>query len=59
MIKMPKEGKYKNYIRKIIPPFMVYANLKSILVPEECEKQNPDESYTSKYQKLPAELAIN
>ena len=56
---MPKEGEYKNYIRKIIPPFMVYANLKSILVPEDNEKQNPDESYTSKYQKLPAELAQN
>ena len=56
---MPKEGEYKNYIRKIIPLFMVYANLKSILVPEDNKKQNPDESYTSKYQKLPAELAEN
>ena len=30
---------------------MIYADFESILVPENNEKQNPDESYTNKYQK--------
>ena len=30
---------------------MIYAELDSILVPEGNGKQNPDESYTNKYQK--------
>ena len=29
---------------------MIYADFESILVPETNEKQNPDESYTNKYQ---------
>ena len=30
---------------------MIYADFESILLPEDNEKQNPDESYTNKYQK--------
>ena len=30
---------------------MIYADFESILVPENNGKQNPGESYTSKYQK--------
>ena len=30
---------------------MIYANFESILVPEDNGKQNPNESYTNKYQK--------
>ena len=53
-IKMPKTGEYikfKNFGRKIKPPFMIYADFESILVPEDNGKQNPNESYTNKYQK--------
>ena len=54
MIKISKNGeriRLKNYERKIKSPFMIYADFESILVPEYYEKQNPEESYTSKYQK--------
>ena len=30
---------------------MIYADFESTLVPENNEKQNPNESYTNKYQK--------
>ena len=30
---------------------MIYADFESILVPGDNEKQNPNESHTSKYQK--------
>ena len=30
---------------------MIYADFESILVPEYNRKQNPEESYTNKYQK--------
>ena len=30
---------------------MIYANFESILVPEDKGKQNPNETYTNKYQK--------
>ena len=30
---------------------MIYADFESILVPEDKGKQNPNESYTNKYQK--------
>ena len=36
---------------KIKSPFIVYADFESILVPENKEKQHPEESYTNKYQK--------
>ena len=32
-------------------PFMIYAYFESILMPDTEGKQNPDESYTDKYQK--------
>ena len=53
-IKTPKKGEYvkfKNVERKIKSPFMIYADFESILVPEDNGKQNPNESYTNKYQK--------
>ena len=51
---MPKQGEYvkfKNFERKTKLPFMIYADLESILVPEDNGKQNPNKSYTNKYQK--------
>ena len=30
---------------------MIYADFESILVPEDNGKQNPEESYTNRYQK--------
>ena len=53
MIKMAKKGetvKFKNYTRKTKSPITMYANFEGILVPENDWKQNPDESYTNKYQ---------
>ena len=50
---MPKKGEYvkfKNYERKTKSPFLIYADFESILVPEDNGKQNPNESYTNKYQ---------
>ena len=51
---MPTKGeflKFKNYERKIKSQFMIYADFESIFVPENNGKQNPNESYTNKYQK--------
>ena len=51
---MPKKGEYvtfKNFERKIKSSFMIYADFNSNLVPEDNGKQNPNESYTNKYQK--------
>ena len=53
---MCKKGEYvrfKNVERKIYDylPFMIYTNFESVLVPENDGKQNPDDSYTNKYQK--------
>ena len=51
---MPKKDEYvkfKNFDRKITLPYMIYVDFESILVPEDNEKQNPNESYTDKYQK--------
>ena len=53
-IKIPKKGEYikfKNFERKIKSTFMIYADFESILLPEDNGKQNPNESYTNKYQK--------
>ena len=50
---MSKKGEYiklKNVRRKIKSPFIIYADFESILVSEDNEKQNPNESYTNKYQ---------
>ena len=46
-----KNIKFKDFGRKIKSLFMIYADFESILVPEDNEKQNPNESYTKKYQK--------
>ena len=38
MIKILKKGefvRFKNYERKMAPPFMIHADFKSILVPED------------------------
>ena len=43
--------KFKNFRRKIKSPFIIYADFESILVPEDNGNQNPNESYTNKYQK--------
>ena len=51
---MPEKGehvRFKNHKMKIKSPFIIYTNFKSILVPENKGKQNPDESYMNKYQK--------
>ena len=51
---MPKKGEYvkfKKFERKIKSPFMIYPSFESILVLENNGKQNPNESYTKKYQK--------
>ena len=53
-IKMLKKGEYvkfKNFERKRELPFIIYVNFENILVPEDNGKQNPNESYTNKYQK--------
>ena len=63
MIQMRKAGEYvkfKIYEGKIKSELMIYADFKSILVPENNEKQNPDESYKNKYKNtLLVFLAIN
>ena len=43
-----------NYERKVKSPFIIYVDFESILVPEDNGKQNPNESYTNKYQKYVA-----
>ena len=51
---MLKKGEYvkvKNYERQIKSSFITYAGFESILVPENNGKQNPNGSYTNKYQK--------
>ena len=51
---MPKKGEYikfKNYDKKIKSPITIYADFESILVPEDNEKQNIEQSFTNKYQK--------
>ena len=51
---MPKKGEYvkfRTFKRKIKSPFMIHADFKSILLPQDNGKQNPNDSYTNKYQK--------
>ena len=43
--------KFKYYQRKIRSPFVIYPYFETILVPEYNEYQNPEDSYTNKYQK--------
>ena len=52
MLKKGEYFRFKNYKRNIKSLFMIYAELESILVPEDNEKQNPKESYTNKYQNV-------
>ena len=50
---MPKKGdyvKFKNYERKLKSPFMINVDFETVLVPQDNRKQNPEESYTNKYQ---------
>ena len=49
---MSKKGEHLKFERKIKPSFMVYADFESILVPEDNEKKNRNQSYTIKYQKI-------
>ena len=51
MSRKPESIKFKYYGRKINWLFTIYADFKSILVPKNNEKQNPEESYTNKFQK--------
>ena len=51
---MPKKGefvKFKNYERKIKSLFIISADFETIVMPGNNGKKNPEESYTSKYQK--------
>ena len=51
---MPKEDEYvkfRNYETKIKSLLLIYADFVSILVSEDNEKQNREESCTSKYKK--------
>ena len=51
---MPKKGEYvkfKNFQRKMKSPFMIYADFKSILLPQDNGKPNLNESDNNKYQK--------
>ena len=43
MAKKDETVKLKNYTRKIKSPPMIYDDFKSILIPENNAKQNPDE----------------
>ena len=51
---MPKKGecvRFTNYEWEIKSPLLIHANVERILVPEDNGKQNPNASYTNKYQK--------
>ena len=63
LTKMTAKGEYvnfKNHGQKIQSPFMTYANFESILMPENNEKQYPNNSYTKNIKNmLLAVMAIN
>ena len=40
----------RNYTGIVKSSFMIYVDFESILIPENNVKQNPDKSYTNKYQ---------
>ena len=51
---MPKKGsvlKFKNYRNSEMVPFVIYANIESLLKPIQSCEPNPRGSYTEKYQK--------
>ena len=54
MLKKGKQVKFKNFERKVKSPFMIYSDFESILVPKDNLNQNPEKSFTSKYQKYAA-----
>ena len=60
---MPLKGKYvkfKNYERNIKSPFIIYVDFRSILVPEDNGKQNPNEPYITNIKNmLLAVMVIN
>ena len=45
------KGEFKNCEKKIKSSSMIYADFESILLSQDNEKQNSEESYLSKYQK--------
>ena len=52
-IRIPKRREYvrfKNWRKKIKPPFIIYADFESILIPGDNAKQNPYKFLTNKYQ---------
>ena len=53
-INMPKKGtmlKFKNYRNSEMVPFVIYADIESLLEPIQSCKPNPGGSYTEKFQK--------
>ena len=53
-INMPKKGsvlKFKNYRNSEMVPFVIYADIESLLEPIQSCEPNPRDSYTKKYQK--------
>ena len=51
---IPKKSEYvkfKSFERKMKSSFMIYADFDRVLAPEDNGKQNPNESYTNKYEK--------
>ena len=51
---MPKKDEYvkfKSVERKMNSPSMIDVHFESMLVPEDNVKENPNKSYTNKYQK--------
>ena len=63
MIKMAKKMwnylEFKNFMRKIKSPLMIYADVKSILVAENNGNQNPNETYTNIKVMLAVVFVIN
>ena len=58
---MPLKGKYVKFNeRNIKSPFIIYADFRSILVPEDNGKQNPNEPYITNIKNmLLAVMVIN
>ena len=50
--------KFKNFEREIKLPCMIYVDFESILVPEDNERQNPNESYTNKSKNMLIVVAV-
>ena len=50
MLKKGDYAKFKTFQRKLKSPFMIYTDFERIRRLEDNGKQNPNESYTTKYQ---------